>query len=543
MIRIAAAQINVVVGDLEGNADKIISFIRKSKEQEVDIVIFPELVICGYPPEDLLHKDHFVQDNIKALRFIVKKVKDITAIVGFVDTDKKGNLYNAAAILANGKIQGVYHKQKLPNYGVFDEKRYFKSGEKVGKFLFQDIKYGVSICEDIWAEKDDGNNSRNTDINFLINLSSSPYDVGKLKAREKLLKSKAKANGIFICYVNLIGGQDELVFDGGSLMVDAKGKIIARGKSFQEDLLLCDLPIGEEESEKNGINKNILKRGIKIERIYQALALGTHDYIVKNGFKKVVIGLSGGIDSSIVATIAVDAIGAENVVGVSMPSMYSSPGTQKDAKLLAKNLGIEYKEIPIKSLYDSYNQILEKEFAGLKFDVTEENLQARIRGNLLMALSNKFGWLVLTTGNKSEVAVGYCTLYGDMSGGFAMIKDVPKTVVYDLAKYRNAKAGKNLIPHSVLIRPPTAELRRNQKDQDSLGRYDLLDPILEDYVEGHKSFAYISKGRDKRRVKQIINLVDHSEYKRRQAPPGIKITSRAFGRDWRLPITNKYKEF
>ncbi len=532
MSKIALVQINPTVGDLAANQQKILDYIHKAKEHSADIVVFPEMVITGYPPEDLLHKEHFIRDNIKSLKALVKKTKGIAAIVGFVDMDKRKNLYNAAAIIVDGKLKGVYHKQALPNYGVFDEKRYFQPGQKSGVFSAGKIKFSVDICEDIWLE--DWKTTRPT-APIHINISSSPYYAGKMRERERLLKKRAKQAKAFICYANLVGGQDELVFDGASLIIDPKGKVVASGKAFEEDLIIAD--VGAKFIEPVRLAG---KKTHKIESIYKALVLGTHDYIIKNGFQKVVIGLSGGIDSSLVAAVAVDAIGKENVVGVSMPSRFTSKGTKLDARRLAKNLGIEFKEMPIEDVLKGYTKALAGEFAGLKSGIAEENIQARIRGNILMALSNKFGWLVLTTGNKSEVAVGYCTLYGDMSGGFAVIKDVPKTIVYELSQWRNRE--KPIIPPSIIRRAPSAELRANQKDQDSLPPYDILDDLLKRYVEQHHSKAQMARGKDKDLVQRIIQMVDKSEYKRRQAPPGIKITTRAFGKDWRLPITNRYQE-
>jgi len=538
-MRIALAQINPTVGDLQGNAQKIVEYVRRAYGQGADLVVFPELALCGYPPEDLLHKDHFVKDNIIALRQCAKKIKNIQVIVGFVDVDKRGRLYNAAALIKDGKVESIYHKQHLPNYGVFDEKRYFVSGNKEMTISIQGVNLALSICEDIWA--DTKVSSKKTDV--IINVSSSPYDLGKLKERLALLKKRAKEHRVYVCYVNLVGGQDELVFDGGSVVIGPKGKMLALGNEFDEDLVLIDIPLGIK-GRKNlpVLAKTKIKTFLQIERVYHALVLGTHDYVKKNGFKKVLVGLSGGIDSAVVAAIAVKAIGRENVFVVTMPSRYTSKGTRTDAHILSKNLGVNIKEIPIEPVFDSYNKLLSQEFEGLKSDATEENIQARIRGNILMALSNKFGWLVLTTGNKSEFAVGYCTLYGDMSGGFAVIKDVPKTIVYHLAEFIN-KEKDGLIPQSIITRAPSAELALNQKDQDSLPKYENLDAMLKEYVENHKSLAFMSKSRKKEEVKRIIALIDRNEYKRRQAPPGIKITPRAFGRDWRLPITNKYREF
>ncbi len=573
MMRIALAQINTTVGDLSGNSRKILDYVSLAKEQDADLVVFPELTITGYPPEDLLHKEYFVEDNRNALFSLVKMIENIVVIIGFVDSDRKRrikknpksgiipqpNLFNAAAVIFNRQIKGIYHKRDLPNYGVFDEKRYFREGQNNPLFLFQGWGVGVNICEDLWTENGIYQLQAKKGAKILINLSASPYHFGKIEQREKLLIHRAKENHVYVCYVNLVGGQDELVFDGGSLIVNPQGKILALGQQFKEDMILADIEINarrksnsksmirlsslQPRQEKKPLDTHLAKRLSQNETIYQALILGTSDYIRKNGFSKVVVGLSGGIDSSLVAVIATQALGKENVIGISMPSQFTSKETKMDARKLAENLGTKFLEIPIQSIFESYLSVLKGEFQGQKFNVAEENLQARIRGNVLMAFSNKFGWLVLTTGNKSEIAVGYCTLYGDMSGGFAVIKDVPKTKVYEIAKMINEQEGR-VIPETVFARPPTAELRENQKDEDSLPPYPVLDPLLKAYVEEHKSLATMLKlNSSKELIKSIITMVDQSEYKRRQAPPGVKITPRAFGKDWRLPITNKYKEF
>ncbi len=562
MLRIALAQINSTVGDFNGNFQKIAQFIRRARELCADIVVFPELAITGYPPEDLLLKKHFIKDNINILRKLIPETKNITAIVGYVDLTAQRELANAAVILHNQRLKSIYHKSNLPNYGVFDEKRYFVAGQKNKIFILNQISFGLSICEDIWVPQGPCQRQIAAGAKVLINISSSPYHFAKDKAREEILKQWAQKYRVFVAYANLIGGQDELVFDGRSMILSPQGKVIAAGRQFAEDLVIADidfsrkpklksikgvecvsLPTVSSADSRLRIQGNIVPRLKAVEEIYQALVLGTRDYVQKNGFKKVVIGLSGGIDSALVAVIACAAIGRENVVGVSLPSRFTSKGTRADAKILAQNLGIRLIEIPIEGIWSTYLFVLRDEFTGQKFDITEENLQARIRGNLLMALSNKFGWLVLTTGNKSEIAVGYCTLYGDMSGGFAVIKDVPKTKVYTVAKFINKTMGK-IIPESVLKRAPTAELRKNQKDQDTLPPYDVLDDILKYYVEDRQSAQQISKRHfNPQLVAKVIKMVDRSEYKRRQAAPGIKITPRAFGKDWRLPITNKYKEF
>lgn len=555
MLRIALAQINTTVGDLAGNEQKILEYSRRAQAAHADIVVFPELAVTGYPPEDLLLKEQFVSENLKVLRSLAKATKNIIAVVGFVDRDSHKNLYNAAAVLAAGQVKGIYHKHELPNYGVFDEKRYFKEGTQAPLFTCQGHLLAVNICEDIWIDKSVYVAQAKLGAKLFINLSSSPYHVGKLELREKLLQKRAKEAKAFVCYTNLVGGQDELVFDGGSLVVDSQGKTVALGKQFEEDLVVVDLnlpaakknrktiPLPSFRKEKQLAVAQLSKKLSPLESIFKALVLGTRDYIQKNGFKQVVIGLSGGIDSALVAVIAKEAIGKENVIGITMPSRFSSQGTRSDAKGLAENLGIRLIEIPIEGIAQSYSEVFAQEFAGQPVDITEENLQARIRGNILMAFSNKFGWLVLTTGNKSEIAVGYCTLYGDMSGGFAVIKDVPKTTIYELADWINQKFG-GVVPQSTIDRAPTAELRENQTDQDSLPPYPVLDEVLKAYVEDHQSLAAMKKKyKSEGLIKGVMKMVDKSEYKRRQAAPGVKITARAFGKDWRLPITNWYKEF
>jgi len=573
-LRIGMAQINVTVGDFAGNKKKILKTIREAKSLGVDILTFPELAICGYPPEDLLFKAQFIEENRQSLRKIVNSSSGINIIVGFVDFSK--DMYNAAAVIHDGKLVGVYRKIYLPNYGVFDEKRYFRAGSECPIYMIGGVSVGVNICEDIWYEDGPTKDQVDSGAEIIMNISASPYHFGKGKIREKMLSDRAVNNVSFVAFNNLVGGQDELVFDGNSLIVDHQGQLIARGKQLEEDLLIADLDVaavrcarlsdlrckkGLSYSKDNqwrntklviskvqlgSFKPSLPKRKLKLlslnAEIYDALVLGTHDYVVKNNFQKVVIGLSGGIDSSLVAAVAVDALGKNNVIGVSMPSRYSSAGGILDAQLLAHNLGIRLQTIPIEKAFEAYFEILADTFRDTSPDVTEENIQARIRGNILMALSNKFGWLVLTTGNKSEMATGYTTLYGDMAGGFAVIKDVPKTMVYKLVKYRNTLAGNEIVPISVINREPSAELRFQQKDINNLPSYDLLDPIITAYVEKDRSLEqFISSGIDEDIARRVIRLVDASEYKRRQSPPGVKITPKAFGRDRRLPITNRFK--
>jgi len=574
-LRVGLAQINCTVGDLEGNTKKIIQYLDKAKKMGVELICFPELSITGYPPEDLLLKPQFLEDNLKALKKIIPETEGLTAVVGFVD--RNGEVYNAAAVVHNKKLVEVYHKINLPNYGVFDEYRYFQPGEKVSVYQLGDFVFGVNVCEDIWYPEGPAKAQALIGETLLVvNINASPYHMGKWKEREKMLSTRAVDNRVFILYNNLVGGQDELVFDGMGMIFNPQGETILRGKQFEEELIIADLDLDEvfrarlhdpkwrnekEKFKSEAIDKLIITKKIpkrrkpKIKRInpeplspiaevYEALVLGTRDYLGKNGFSKAVLGLSGGIDSALVAVIAKDALGKENVISVFMPSQYTSKRSYEDAKKLALNLEIKFIQLSISQILETYLSTLSFQFKGRKPDVTEENLQARIRGNLLMALSNKFGWLVLTTGNKSELAVGYSTLYGDMVGGFVVLKDIPKTLVYKLARYRNSKEKKELIPEDILKREPTAELKPHQKDTDTLPPYPVLDPILKYYVEEDKGFQEIKDlGFDENTITKVIKMVDRSEYKRRQAPPGIKITPRAFGKDRRLPITNKYKGF
>jgi len=535
-VKVAIGQINTTVGDLEGNYNKILSCMKEAVSGDVDLIVFPELSITGYPPEDLLLKPHFIKENLKCLKKISQEVGDVVAVIGFVD-EKKGNIYNSAAVIRNKKITCVYHKIHLPNYGIFDEKRYFKPGMENVLVDTGDFSFALNICEDIWAESTEHNAERVLKkADFLVNISASPYHVNKIKEREKVIGAKAKRFGIPIVYCNLVGGQDELVFDGRSALFGKYGLVIAEAKAFDEDLFIFDLDLSKRQKPRLK-TKPIFEH----EEIYSALMLGLKDYVRKNNFNKVTLGLSGGIDSALVACVAADALGRENVLAISMPSRYSSIETQKDAEIIAGNLGIKFHKISIDSIFSSYLNTLSLHFKGSRPGIAEENIQARIRGNILMAFSNKFGYLVLNTGNKSETSAGYCTLYGDMAGGFSVIKDAPKRLVYELAEYRNKREGKDIIPKSIFKRAPTAELRPNQKDRDTLPPYDFLDRIIDLYVEKNKGFEDIVKELGRRDVvKKTLNMIDRSEYKRRQAPPGIKITPMAFGKDRRMPITNKF---
>lgn len=569
-LRLAFAQINCTVGDLEGNIRKIKEYTKKAQELKVNILSFPELTVTGYPPEDLLNKPKFIQDNLEKLKELIEYVGDIIVIVGFVDKNGK-EIFNAAAVIYERKLWGIYHKMFLPNYGVFDEKRYFTQGDNPLVFSasmhgitagssavkYGELIFGVSICEDIWHFEGPVKAQAKRGAKFIININASPYYAGKIKQREDIVCKQAKDNNVTIAYANLVGGQDELVFDGQSMLVDRCGAIRARAEAFKEELLAVDINVplrrpgikkrfiiiadGLSFKDRAPLSVRPLKPLDPVSEIYQALILGLSDYVRKNNFQKVVIGVSGGIDSALVAALAVDALGQDNVTGVFMPSRYSSQESETAAKFLADNLGIRLLHIPIEDIYKIYLTVLEPHFYQFKTDITEENLQARIRGNILMALSNKFGWLVLTTGNKSEMSTGYATLYGDMAGGFAVIKDVLKTLVYKLSRYRNSLGM--VIPERIITRAPTAELKAEQKDSDTLPVYEVLDPILKAYVEEDKDLnSIISLGFDREIVERVSNMVDKSEYKRRQAPPGIKITPKAFGRDRRMPIINKYKE-
>jgi len=523
-VKIAVAQINTKVGDLQGNYNKIVEYIDKAKKQKADIVVFPELAITGYPPEDLLYNDQFICDAMKYVEKIIEETKDILVILGYIDGSYQDRLYNACVAFYNGEELATHFKKHLPNYSVFDEKRYFNTMnnpaflKSYGVFYYKNTKIAMNICEDIWVEEGIAKKQGKESPDIMINISCSPYYTQKIKERESLLISRAKEYKTNIVYCNLVGGQDELVFDGGSMIINPKGQIVSRSYQFIEALLVHEF--GQIDPTPCNYEKD--------REIWEALKLGLGDYIIKNGFKKVVLGMSGGIDSALVAKLAVDTIGNENVVCLSMPSMYSSKETQSDAEIFSKQLGVEFIEFPIKELFYSYVDYLHHWFKDTKEDVTEENLQARIRGNIIMAFSNKFGYMPLSTGNKSEVSVGYCTLYGDMSGGFNPIKDLYKTQVYELAKYVG-------VPDSIINRPPSAELKKDQKDVDSLPPYEVLDEILKKLMERNEA----PENELERKIAKMLRL---SEYKRRQSCPGIKITKRSYGKDYRMPIVNGYYE-
>lgn len=574
--RLALAQINSTVGDLNGNSEKILGLIKEARSLNTDLIAFPEMAITGYPSEDLLHKPSFIRDNIKALQRIANATEGFTVAVGFVDATE--HIYNSAAVIRDKKIFGIYHKMLLPTYGVFDEDRYFKKGASPINFNIAGTIVGISICEDIWYPEGPLEAQRSSGAEVIVNINASPYHAGKQRDREKMLAARSAENQLFVAYVNAVGGQDELVFDGTSLIFGPDGTLLAKGLQFEEDLLVIDLNVeGMRNTRLKSITKNhpilpsptervdcetisvtecpnttksILKRRPHapnldpMEEIYRALVIGTKDYVKKSGFDGVIIGLSGGIDSSLTSCIAVDALGKNNVLGVSMPSRYSSAGSMEDAKTIAENLGITLWSIPIERGHAAYLDMLGDHLEGIENSITEENIQPRIRGSILMAISNQLGWMVLATGNKSEMAMGYATLYGDMAGGFAVLKDVPKGLVYELSIWRNKNLDPiDTIPKAILEKPPSAELKPSQTDQDILPPYSILDPILESYVEKDKSIQEIvDMGFARDTVKMVIATVDRNEYKRRQSPPGVKITPRAFGKDRRLPIVNHYRQ-
>ncbi len=572
--RLALAQVNPTVGDIAGNTDIVLRRIEEARAQQADLVALPELMLTGYPPEDLLLKPSFIRDNLAALERVVAASKGIAVVVGFVNSE--GNqVYNAAAVAHNGKLAGVYHKVYLPNYGVFDEDRYFKPGRVCPVYTINGVAVGVNICEDIWYALGPVPLQREAGAEVIVNINGSPFHAGKFASRERMLGTRAADNGLYIGYVNTVGGQDELVFDGASVVLDVEGAPVARAAQFQEELLVADLdvervfhhrlraPLDRKEtastleaigrteqvhvSEYEPIDRASLPVRMAqpldpVGEVYHALVLGTRDYVRKNGFHKVLVSLSGGIDSSITCVIAVDALGAENVEGISMPSRYSSDGSVTDSEEMAAALGVPLRIVPIESVHGAMEEALHPIFDGTEPNIAEQNVQARVRGNLLMAVSNKFGWLVLPTGNKSELAMGYATLYGDMAGGFGVIKDVPKTLVYQLSEWRNRNGEPaSPIPQSVIDKPPSAELKPDQRDDDDLPPYSLLDQILELFVEQDRSYdEMVDMGFDAAIVQRVMRAVDRNEFKRRQGAVGIKITPRAFGRDRRMPIVNRY---
>ena len=574
--RLALAQVNTTVGDIPGNTAKILDYLERARQAHADLVAFPELAITGYPPEDLVLRPAFLKDNLAAMERVVAASQGIAVLVGFVSVDP--DTANAAALGYDGKLVDIYQKMYLPNYGVFDEDRYFKRGNTCPVYTINGVKVGVGICEDLWYSVGPIAVQRDAGAEVIVNINGSPFHAGKRFQRESMIATRAADNELFVAYLNAVGGQDELVFDGASLIYDSAGALVKRGPAFQEDLILADLDIESvlrtrlraprTRKENTTILKEIGESKIvhvsppgseapptlpvdaatdppgPVEEVYQALVVGTRDYLTKSGFQKVLVGLSGGIDSALTAAIAADALGHKNVVGVSMPSRYSSEGSITDAQELARALDIDLWVVPIGPAHVAFADMLEPHFRDTEPNTAEENVQARIRGNILMTISNKFGWMVLTTGNKSEMAMGYATLYGDMAGGFAVIKDVPKTLVYELCEWRNEHGKPHpVIPQAIINKPPSAELKEDQLDQDTLPTYDLLDPVVKAYVEQDSSYEeMVAMGFDPAIVAQVISYADRNEYKRRQAPPGVKITPRAFGKDRRLPIVNRYRQ-
>jgi NAD+ synthase (glutamine-hydrolysing) len=578
LLRVALAQINPTVGDIRGNARKISDQMTRARDEGAALVVFPELALTGYPPEDLLLKTSFLDAARTALRELAAEAKDIVAVVGY--PEQAEDVYNTAAVLADGGVVAGYRKMYLPNYGVFDEQRYFQSGAEGAIVEVNGVPIGISVCEDIWEPGPPAMSEALAGAQVIVNLSASPYRAGYGARRERMLIQRAVDYLAAVVFVNTVGGQDELVFDGHSLAIDQDGRVLARAPQFEESLTLCTIDpraiaAARLRDTRHRVNVRRQRRAAPIAEppvftlatletesatepvvvsgdlaptlepraeIYAALRTGLRDYVEKNGFERVVIALSGGIDSALAALIAVDALGPDRVTCVSMPSPYSSEGTRADARAIAENLGVDFREIGIEQAMEAYDGLLHEAFEGRDADVAEENLQARIRGNIVMALSNKFGWLVIATGNKSEMSVGYATLYGDMAGGFAVLKDVYKGQVYALVRWRNEEAGRELVPGSVLERPPSAELRHEQRDDESLPPYDVLDEILEGYIEEDlDAMELVHRGLPAAEVERVIRMVDRSEYKRRQAPPGIKISTKAFGRDRRLPITNRHE--
>ena len=576
MFRLALAQINTTVGDIPGNTAIMLDFIQQARDAHADLVAFPELATTGYPPEDLLFKPSFLRENVAAMDKIVAAAGDTAVIVGYVQLG--ADIFNAAALGYDGKLVDSYQKMYLPNYGVFDEDRYFRRGDTCPVYMINGVGVGVNICEDIWYPVGPIGVQRDAGAELILNINASPFHVGKRAYREKMIATRAADNELFVAYLNAVGGQDELVFDGASLVFDMNGDLIARGPAFKESLVIVDLDIEAvfrtrlRDPRPRKENPTILREiGTpkvvqvsdcqpqerppltpaehdplmeEVEEVYHALVLGTADYLRKSGFAKVLVGLSGGVDSALTATVATDALGPDNVLGISMPSRYSSEGSISDSRELADNLGIDLWNVPMDLAHGAFEDMLEPFFKGSEANVAEENVQARIRGNILMTISNKFGWLVLTTGNKSEMAMGYATLYGDMAGGFGVIKDVPKTMVYQLCQWRNQHGEPHpVIPQAIINKSPSAELKEGQLDQDTLPPYEVLDPVIKAYVEEDCGYQdMVALGFDPQVVRQVISAVDRNEYKRRQAPPGVKITPRAFGKDRRLPIVNRYRQ-
>jgi len=583
--RLALAQINPTVGDIPGNTSKILDYLERAREAGADLVAFPELATTGYPPEDLLFKKSFLIDNVAAMAKVAAASRGIAVVLGYVNivslerpSEEVGpQVTNAAALCYGGKLVDTYHKIFLPNYGVFDEQRYFQKGSECPVYRIGGVDVGVNICEDIWYPVGPTTVQCQAGAELIVNINASPFHAGKRAFRENMIAQRALENGLTVAYVNTVGGQDELVFDGSSIICNTTGGLVARSPAFQEWLLITDLEFPDAAAKPSrtpssaeaaavGTVKNVTVSEVALnsraplaeqpmsdgmdgpEEVYRALVMGTSDYLRKSGFTKALIGLSGGIDSALTATVAVDALGKDNVVGITMPSRYSSEGSISDSKKLAENLGLDLWEVPIEPAHQAFTDMLAERFKGTEANVAEENVQARVRGNVLMTVSNKFGWIVLTTGNKSEMAMGYATLYGDMAGGFAVLKDVPKTTVYELCRWRNRQGRAfgtvdDVIPAAIIDKPPSAELRDDQLDADSLPAYEILDPVVEAYVEDDLSYQdMVGQGFDPQVVRQVIAAVDRNEYKRRQAPPGVKITHRAFGKDRRLPIVNRYRQ-
>lgn len=583
--RLALAQINPTVGDIPGNTSKILDYLERAREAGADLVAFPELATTGYPPEDLLFKKSFLIDNVAAMAKVAAASRGIAVVLGYVNivslerpSEEVGpQVTNAAALCYGGKLVDTYHKIFLPNYGVFDEQRYFQKGSECPVYRIGGVGVGVNICEDIWYPVGPTTVQCQAGAELIVNINASPFHAGKRAFRENMIAQRALENGLTVAYVNTVGGQDELVFDGSSIICNTTGGLVARSPAFQEWLLITDLEFPDAAAKPSrttssaeaaavGTVKNVTVSEVALnsraplaeqpmsdgmdgpEEVYRALVMGTSDYLRKSGFTKALIGLSGGIDSALTATVAVDALGKDNVVGITMPSRYSSEGSISDSKKLAENLGLDLWEVPIEPAHQAFTDMLAERFKGTEANVAEENVQARVRGNVLMTVSNKFGWIVLTTGNKSEMAMGYATLYGDMAGGFAVLKDVPKTTVYELCRWRNRQGRAfgtvdDVIPAAIIDKPPSAELRDDQLDADSLPAYEILDPVVEAYVEDDLSYQdMVGQGFDPQVVRQVIAAVDRNEYKRRQAPPGVKITHRAFGKDRRLPIVNRYRQ-